>query len=128
VDYGAAAGTPVRAVAAGTVEFAGWNGEGGKTVKLRHAGGYETSYMHLSKVLVRSGVRVSQGDLIGQVGMTGLATGPHLDFRLLFHGKYQNPATKITAPGPPVAQNAMVRFASVRDALRTRLDRINFRN
>ncbi len=128
VDYGAAIGTPVRAVASGTVEFAGWNGEGGRTIKLRHAGGYETSYMHLSRILVRSGARVSQGELIGHVGMTGLATGPHLDFRLLFHGKYQNPTTKISAPGPPVAQNAMQRFTSVRDALRTQLDQINSRN
>lgn len=127
VDYAAAAGTPVRAVAAGTVEFAGWNTEGGNTVRLRHAGGYETSYMHLSKILVRSGARVSQGDLIGKVGATGLATGPHLDFRLILHGKYINPTTKVAVPpSPPVAQGSMKRFASVRNTLRSQLDRIPF--
>ena len=125
IDYAAPTGTMVRAVAAGTVEFAGWNTEGGKTVKLRHAGGYETSYMHLSRILVRYGARVSQGTLIGQVGATGLATGPHLDFRLLFHGKFINPATKVAIPpSPPVARASMERFASMRDELRNRLDQI----
>ena len=125
VDYAAPVGTPVRAVAAGTVEFAGWGPEGGNTIRLRHAGGYETSYMHLSRILVRSGARVSQGALIGKVGMTGLATGPHLDFRLIYRGKFINPATKVAiTPNPPVAQGAMKRFTSVCGNYRSRLDQI----
>jgi murein DD-endopeptidase MepM/ murein hydrolase activator NlpD len=126
VDYAAPSGTPVRAVAAGMVELAGWNGEGGKCVKLRHSGGYQTSYMHLSKIAVRPGARVSQGDLVGCVGATGLATGPHLDFRVLLHGKPMNPAKVVLPPAPPVAQSAMQSFASVRDALRGQLDKIVF--
>jgi murein DD-endopeptidase MepM/ murein hydrolase activator NlpD len=126
VDYAAPAGTPVRAVAAGTVDYAGWNGEGGRTVKLRHIGGYQTTYMHLSNISVRSGARVSQGDQIGRVGSTGLSTGPHLDFRVYLNGKPQNPTRHVVPPGPPVEQKLMGQFTTVRNELRARLDQIAF--
>jgi murein DD-endopeptidase MepM/ murein hydrolase activator NlpD len=126
VDYAAPAGTPVRAVAAGIVEYAGWNGEGGKTVKLRHTGGYQTLYMHLSNISIRPGARVSQGDQVGRVGSTGLATGPHLDFRVYLNGKPQNPTRHVVPPGPPVEQRLMGQFTTVRNELRTRLDQIVF--
>ena len=90
VDYGAPAGTRVNAVASGVVELAGWAGEGGRVVRLRHAGGYQTVYLHLSAIGpgIRPGVRVEQGDSIGRVGSSGTATGPHLDYRIIKNGTY----------------------------------------
>jgi murein DD-endopeptidase MepM/ murein hydrolase activator NlpD len=91
IDYAAPKGTPVRAVAEGKVSFAARKGPAGNMVKIRHAGGYESFYLHLSKINVRVGQRVSQSTIIGKVGSTGRSTGPHLDFRLKKHGKYLNP-------------------------------------
>ena len=82
IDYGAPAGAPVVAVSSGTVVSAGWAGGGGKQVHLRHGDGYETFYLHLSAfgAGIRAGARVDQGQVIGRVGSTGTATGPHLDY------------------------------------------------
>jgi murein DD-endopeptidase MepM/ murein hydrolase activator NlpD len=126
VDYAAPYGTPVRAVGAGMVTFAGWSGEGGRAVRLRHDGGYQTIYMHLQDVRVRAGSRVSQGDLIGHVGSSGLATGPHLDFRVQHNGEFVNPAKVIVPPAPPVPQSSMSRFVAARESVRQQLDRIVF--
>jgi len=92
IDYAAQSGTPVSAVADGTVTFAGWRGGNGKLVILRHTAGYESTYGHLSRYGkgVASGRRVSQGDIVGFVGSTGLSSGPHLDFRLKQGGKPLN--------------------------------------
>jgi murein DD-endopeptidase MepM/ murein hydrolase activator NlpD len=95
IDYAAPTGTPVRAVADGTVTLATYAGANGKIVKIRHPGGYESFYLHLSKILVRRGQRVSQSTLIGKVGSTGRSTGPHLDFRLKRRGKYLNPRQNV---------------------------------
>jgi murein DD-endopeptidase MepM/ murein hydrolase activator NlpD len=120
VDYGAPAGTPVMSVAAGVVEFAGWNGEAGRMVRIRHTGGYETSYLHLSAFGsgIRPGTKVEQGVVIGRVGMTGTATGPHLDYRIARNGVYVNPLTALskTPPGDPIPNSALEEFARVRDA------------
>jgi murein DD-endopeptidase MepM/ murein hydrolase activator NlpD len=116
VDYAAPQGTPVQAVASGTILSAGWNGDGGRTIAVRHEGGYETRYLHLSGFVVRAGQRVAQGDVIGYVGATGLATGPHLDFRILQHGKYVNPLKMIFPPAPPIPQKEKARFGALRDA------------
>ncbi|MDR1164846.1 MAG: M23 family metallopeptidase [Deltaproteobacteria bacterium] len=93
VDYAAPLGTPVSAVADGTVKFAGRLAGYGNIVILTHAGDYETMYAHLSRVQsgVTKGQEVKQGDLIGKVGATGTATGPHLDFRLKRDGEYLDP-------------------------------------
>ena len=93
VDYAAPIGAPVVAVAHGAVISAGWSGGGGNMVRLRHADGFETYYLHLSSIAkgVRSGARVTQGQLIGKVGATGTATGPHLDYRLKKHDVFVNP-------------------------------------
>ena len=103
-DYAAPSGTPVQAVGAGTVTFAARSGDSGNMIKIRHANGYETRYLHLSRILVRAGQRVEQGQRIGLVGATGLATGPHLDFRFSRNGSYVDferlrlpPATTISA-------------------------------
>jgi murein DD-endopeptidase MepM/ murein hydrolase activator NlpD len=89
-DYAAPAGTPVQALGAGVVTSAGWSGEAGNLITIKHAGSYETMYMHLSRIQVRRGERVEQGRTIGLVGSTGLATGPHLDFRVRRSGAYVN--------------------------------------
>lgn len=92
IDYAAPAGTPVSAVADGTVAFAGWKGGYGRYVEIRHAGGYVTTYGHLNRYAagIRAGKRVKQGDLIAYVGSTGLSTGPHLDFRVREAGRFVN--------------------------------------
>lgn len=89
-DYAAPAGSPVQAIASGVVTMAGYNGNAGNMIAIRHANGYETQYLHLSRIFVRRGQRVEQGHQIGLVGSTGLSTGPHLDFRVLRHGGYVN--------------------------------------
>ena len=93
IDYGAPYGTKVVSVAEGTVVSAGWAGGGGKQVRIKHAGGYESYYLHLSAFGpgLRPGARVSQGQFIGRVGATGTATGPHLDYRLKKNGVWINP-------------------------------------
>jgi murein DD-endopeptidase MepM/ murein hydrolase activator NlpD len=89
-DYAAPTGTPVRAVADGKVVGAGMSGGSGNMVTIRHADGYQTQYLHLSKILVRAGQSIEQGARLGLVGSTGLATGPHLDIRISRDGKYLN--------------------------------------
>jgi murein DD-endopeptidase MepM/ murein hydrolase activator NlpD len=124
VDYGAPTGTPVAAVASGRVISAGWNGGFGNSVHLNHENGLETMYSHLSRIDVHVGDRVAQGDVIGAVGATGLATGPHLDFRLLERGKPRDPTKKISPVAPPVAANLLVQFNQTRNELREKLDQI----
>ncbi len=129
VDYGAPSGTPVRAVASGIVEVAGWSGEAGRMVRLRHAGGYETAYLHLSSFgpAIRPGVRVDQGQLIGRVGASGTATGPHLDYRIIKNGAYVNPLVELKRmpKGEQVAPGSRADFERTRDEalgeLQTRL-------
>ena len=104
VDYAAPPGTPVRAVADGRVLIAGWNGGNGIQVHLRHHAGYETVYNHLSRLGpgVRPGGRVSQRQVIGYVGSTGLSTGPHLDYRVAKNGRFVNPLGEKFIPGQPL--------------------------
>jgi murein DD-endopeptidase MepM/ murein hydrolase activator NlpD len=117
VDYRAPAGAPVVAVADGVVVRAGWSGGSGRMVHLRHASGFESQYLHLSAIAVGAGRRVEQGDLIGRVGSTGLASGPHLDYRLRKNGTYINPVTAHRAmpPGDPVPASHRAAFEEVRD-------------
>lgn len=110
VDYAAPRGTPVRAVADGTVTLATMAGANGKIVKIRHAGGYESFYLHLSKILVRKGSRVSQSTVVGQVGSTGRSTGPHLDFRIKKHGKYLNPTKNVAPRTKAIPAGEMAQF------------------
>jgi len=91
VDYGAPHGTPVRSVGDGVVEFAGWQNGFGNVVHLRHGGERTTVYAHLSKIDVRKGQRVEQGQRLGAVGATGWATGPHLHFEFRVKGTHQDP-------------------------------------
>jgi murein DD-endopeptidase MepM/ murein hydrolase activator NlpD len=95
IDYSAPSGTPVYAAANGVITFSGVNGGYGKYVTIRHGNAFETNYGHLHQIGkgISPGVKVAQGQLIGTVGATGLATGPHLDYRMKKAGKYINPVT-----------------------------------
>ncbi len=125
VDYGAPAGTRVKAAGEGRVIFAGRNGGYGKMVKIRHPNGFMTSYSHLSRIQVRCGTHVQQGAEIGRVGSTGLSTGPHLDYRVQNkRGKFLNPRKLTSLPVKPLAAKHMKSFVAVRDALLERLESI----
>ncbi len=115
VDYAAPEGTPVRAAAAGLVTEAGWSGGFGKMVRIRHGRGMETLYGHLSRIALKVGERVEQGATLGAVGATGLATGPHLDYRTIKNGSFVNPLTIQPPPADPIPASARAAFEATRD-------------
>lgn len=114
-DYGAPIGTPVQSIGSGKVTFAGRKGGDGNMVKIAHSQGYETMYLHLSRIFVHVGERVEIGKTIGLVGMTGLATGPHLDFRIEKNGQFLNFERLGLPPSDPVSKKNMPEFAKVRE-------------
>lgn len=91
VDIAVPTGTPIHALDAGEVTFAGWHGGGGHTVVIRHASGLETAYKHCSQILVKKGDRVTRHQVVGKVGQTGITTGPHLHFEMLRGGVSLDP-------------------------------------
>lgn len=115
-DYGAPVGTPVQAIGSGRVVFAGRKGGEGNMVEIAHANNFETMYLHLSRMFVRTGERVEIGKTIGLVGSTGLATGPHLDFRILQRGQYKNFEKLGLPPSDPVNKKNWPEFAAIREA------------
>jgi murein DD-endopeptidase MepM/ murein hydrolase activator NlpD len=118
IDFAAAPGTPVRAVADGVVRTAGRSGGYGNLVELAHGQGYSTRYGHLRGFAkgIHEGVRVRQGQVIAYVGMTGLATGPHLHYEFRVNGRPINPATIKSIQGEPVESGPESRFREVVDA------------
>jgi murein DD-endopeptidase MepM/ murein hydrolase activator NlpD len=112
VDYGAAAGTRVKATADGTVEFAGRRGGYGNVIVLRHQAGITTLYAHLSGFAagIRSGKNIAQDDVIGYVGATGWATGPHLHYEFRVRGAHRNPLTIAMPAAEPVPHRLMAKF------------------
>ena len=116
VDYGAPSGTPVSAIADGQVTIAGWSGGYGRLVEIRHAGGLASRYGHLSGfgAGVREGARARQGQTIGYVGMTGLATGPHLHFEIRQNGTPVNPLKVIPPRAEPVPSRNMPEFNALK--------------
>ena len=114
-DYGAPVGTPVQTIGSGRVIFAGRKGGEGNMVQIAHFNGYETMYLHLSRMFVHSGEHVEIGKTIGLVGSTGLATGPHLDFRILQRGQYKNFERLGLPPSDPVSKENWPAFAAVRE-------------
>ena len=113
-DYGAPIGTPVQTIGSGRVTFAGRKQGEGNMVEIAHANGYETMYLHLSKMFVRAGEHVEIGKTIGLVGNTGLSTGPHLDFRILQKGQYRNFERLGLPPSDPVSKKNLPEFALLR--------------
>jgi murein DD-endopeptidase MepM/ murein hydrolase activator NlpD len=121
IDYRAPKGVPVVAVANGTVTFAAMSGASGRLVRIRHPGGYETMYLHLSAFGpgIRAGAKVTQGQMIGRVGDSGRVTAAHLDFRMKKSGVYVNPLLehRRMPPGEPIADDQMDAFFIERDRL-----------
>src|SRR5215467_1343949 len=128
-DYGAASGSPVVAIANGTVTFAGWSDSYGNLVRIKHASGLTSGYAHLSQIGagVRAGHALKQGELIGLVGQTGLATGPHLHFMMTKNGTPINPvpALKKGEAAPPIDGKLKSVFAQVIAPERAKLDELD---
>ena len=124
IDYAAPVGTHVKATADGTVEFAGRESGYGNIVILRHQNGYSTRYAHLSKITrgLRRGTRVHQSDVIGNVGQTGWATGPHLHYEFRVNGEVRNPLTVALPAALPIPAQQLVAFNSVSAPLASKLD------
>ena len=117
-DYGAPTGTLVWTTARGEVAYAGWKGGYGKLVEIVHPNGYRTRYAHLSKILVREGQLVQQKEIIGKVGATGLATGPHLHYEIIKDGHHINPEHINRGSAiPSIADDLLADFVHKRDAL-----------
>lgn len=128
VDYAAPTGTPVHTIGDGVVISRGYQKRGGGNyLKIKHNGTYTTAYMHLSKYAkgMKKGTRVKQGDVIGYVGKTGLATGPHLDFRVYRNGKAINPLKLKSPPAKPVDSINLVEYKIIKDSLIQELNNIN---
>jgi len=123
VDYAAPAGTPIHAVADGIISFAGPRGPSGNLVRIRHNGTYSTAYCHLSRFArgIKKGARVRQGQVIGAVGQTGRATGPHLCFHLKKNGVPVNPLKFHPPLAQPIARNQQEAFGKVREEMLERL-------
>lgn len=111
-DYGAPIGARVRATSDGVVVFAGWQNGYGKVIEIKHNGSFSTKYGHLSdfSALVRKGARVEQGDVIGFVGMTGLASGPHLHYEFHVNGVQADPQRAVLQQGPSISASSREAF------------------
>jgi len=120
VDYAAPVGTPVKAVGDGVISRKGWQGGYGNTIAIRHRAGLESQYAHLSGYArgMAAGVRVRQGQTVGFVGMTGWATGPHLDFRLKQNGRSINPAKAVNPRDDGIAPGRMKEFEECKTRVR----------
>jgi murein DD-endopeptidase MepM/ murein hydrolase activator NlpD len=129
LDYSAPAGTPVSAVGEGTVIFSGYKGNYGKLVAIRHLNNWETYYGHLSKIHkgIKRGRKIQQGEVIGYVGSTGLATGPHLHYEVRMHNKPVNPLALKLPRDRAVPYELMAEFRSLKDQMDARLASIEHR-
>ncbi|NBQ71014.1 MAG: M23 family peptidase, partial [Nitrosomonadaceae bacterium] len=124
IDYAAPTGTPVKATASGIVTFSGSQKGYGNLVVLKHNGKYETAYGHLSRFAsgMSKGKRISQGDVIGYVGSTGMATGPHLHYELRIDGVQRDPTNVVLPSAPPIAKRDLNTFQKETHALVARLN------
>src|SRR6202161_3172570 len=113
-SYDAPVRTPIQTIGSGRVEFAERKGGEGNMIQIAHSDGYETMYLHLSRMFVHQGERVEIGKTIGLVGSTGLSTGPHLDFRILQRGQYKNFEKLGIPPSDPIARKNWSEFTLVR--------------
>jgi len=124
VDYAAPLGSPVQATGDGTVTQAAWNGAAGRMIKIKHKNAYETMYLHLSGFAagIRVGAKVDAKQVIGYVGSSGESTGPHLDYRIIYHGKYVNPLGWKFQPAEPLRKEFMEAYKTEIEKLRLALD------
>lgn len=125
-DFAAPTGTPIRSVGDGNVEEAQYKSNNGNYVKIRHNGTYTTQYLHMSKIAqgVRAGTRVRQGQIIGYVGSTGLATGPHLCYRFWKNGVQVDALRVELPPSEPIKKEFVSSFEKVKEELTGRLNSI----
>lgn len=124
-DYAAPHGTPIMSTANGVVERTGYTSGNGNYVKIRHSSTYSTQYLHMSKILVRRGQRVSQGEVIGRVGSTGLATGPHVCYRFWKNGVQVDALKQRFPSAEPMAAKHKPRFDAYMKPLKRELDSIS---
>ncbi|MFH0873686.1 MAG: peptidoglycan DD-metalloendopeptidase family protein [Candidatus Komeilibacteria bacterium] len=125
IDYAAASGTPIRATADGTVTFAGWSSGGyGRLTSIRHNATYSTNYGHQSKIIVKVGQKVKQGQTIGYVGSTGFSTGPHLHYEMVKNGTKINPQKEVLPPGQALAKDQLPNFTPIVDQYSKQLDSV----
>jgi murein DD-endopeptidase MepM/ murein hydrolase activator NlpD len=121
IDYAATTGTPIRAIGRGTVTYAGTKGGYGKHVRIKHSGKYASSYSHMSRINVRNGAIVEQGEVIGKVGSTGMSTGPHLHFEFYVNGAFTNFLKQKFPRTEPISEAERPAFEALRDELSPRL-------
>lgn len=124
-DYAAPHGTPIMTTANGVVERTGYTSGNGNFVKVKHNGTYSTQYLHMSKIKVRQGQRVSQGDVIGLVGSTGLATGPHVCYRFWKNGVQVDALRQKLPSSEPMSAKHKPRFIAYMTPLKKELDSIS---
>lgn len=127
-DYAAPHGTPIRTIGDGIVVEAGYSGGNGNYVRIKHNSTYSTQYLHMSRFAqgIRKGVSVKQGQVIGYVGSTGLATGPHLCFRFWKNGVQVDPYKEVNPPSYPVKPEFIAQFDSIKAEIIAELDQIGF--
>ncbi|MBU2526561.1 MAG: peptidoglycan DD-metalloendopeptidase family protein [Bacteroidetes bacterium] len=125
-DYAAPTGTPIMSTANGTVIEAGYTSGNGNYVKVRHNGTYTTQYLHMSKILVKKGQFVKQGDVLGKVGSTGLATGPHVCYRFWKNGVQVDPYKQDLPAAEPIKESVKAQYFTDIDPLKKQLDQLYF--
>ena len=130
VDFAAPTGTPIMAAGTGHIEFVGNNGGAGKYIRIKHLNGYKTSYSHLSKYAsgIQKNVKVRQGQVIGYVGNTGLSTGPHLHYEVIFNGKRINPMKMKLPSGKQLKDKNLEIFLAEKNRINTELSELNSMN
>jgi murein DD-endopeptidase MepM/ murein hydrolase activator NlpD len=130
LDFAASTGTPIMAAGDGIIELAGKKGGYGNYIRIRHANGYMTAYGHMKKFAsgIRKGSRVKQGNIIGYVGSSGISTGPHLHYEVLYNKKNVNPASIKTPSGRILKDNELTRFLLVKQELETLCKNEKFEN
>jgi len=125
-DYAAPHGTPIKTTASGVVERTGFTAGNGNYVKVKHNSTYSTQYLHMSKILVRKGQRVNQGEVIGKVGSTGLATGPHVCYRFWKNGEQVDPLSQKLPNTEPMPDKHKPRFMTMMAPMKKELDSVAY--
>ena len=130
VDFAAPTGTPIMAAGTGHIEFVGNNGGAGKYIRIKHLNGYKTSYSHLSKYAsgIQKNVKVRQGQVIGYVGNTGLSTGPHLHYEVIFNGKRINPMKMKLPSGKQLKDKNLEIFLAEKNRINAEISELNSMN